>query len=196
VPPPPIGFVTLQAAVDDVGRKLVGSIWRPIAERQDLTWIEPDIDPIIKAIAEACERGELAAAYRSVTGADVLDCSLWRMPHWRSYFARGAIDLDLPWLDHTLRPIMDGRTVRCPGREIFIRKDSLKQFLASLELVPPLAAGHYGSDGPLLEEMRRLVASGVTVTRASQQLAPRAEGATVESRARRLREKYKVLRED
>jgi hypothetical protein len=96
-------------------------------------WDDPDVDPVITMIAEACEGGRLDAAYQTLLGADELDRREWRKPHWRNYFASGTIDLDLPYLDGQLRPIVDGRTVRCPGRELYIRKDSLERFLAELK---------------------------------------------------------------
>jgi hypothetical protein len=128
--PTPIGFVTLHSAVDAVGRKLTGSSWSPIARRKNLTWTEPDIDPIITTIAEACECGELAAGYETTIGADLLDRTVWRMPNWRNYFEFGTVDLDLPLLDERGRPDPSS-TARCT-RTIFIRKDSLGNFIESL----------------------------------------------------------------
>jgi hypothetical protein len=84
-------------------------------------------------IAEGCETGEIDAGYRKWNGAaDDLDRSVWRMPHWRNYFVTGTIDLELPLLDEKWHPVPDGRTAPRCTREIFVRKDSLKQFLASL----------------------------------------------------------------
>jgi hypothetical protein len=66
--PPPLGYITLGEAVEIVSRKFIN------AEH---------------IIAEACETGELAAAYRSWTcGADDLDRSVWHMPHWRIILPR------------------------------------------------------------------------------------------------------------
>lgn len=105
--PPPPGFVALGEAVEMVGRK-VGA----------------DLD-VYLMIAEACESGKVAAAYRSdIGGADDLDCSVWQLPHWRSFFETGTIDLDLPLLDGRRRPNPSGFTARCT-REIFVRRDSL-----------------------------------------------------------------------
>jgi hypothetical protein len=114
----PIGFVPLREAVDRVG-KVVGP---NEAER---------------TIAEACEAGRIAAAYRSLDGVDDLDRSVWRMPHWRNYFATGKIDLDLPAFDLSCRPHPHD-TARCP-REVFVREDSLAQFIAELAPAAPAA---------------------------------------------------------
>ena len=112
---PPIGFVRLHDAVDIVGRKPFGW-WRSINELCASPFGEgsgadvialglyPDVDYVVTMIAEACEAGEIAAAYRSVTGgADNLDRNVWQGPHWRNYFAAGEIDLDLPLLDDKRR---------------------------------------------------------------------------------------------
>ena len=91
----------------------------------------PEIDRVIKLVAERCEAGEIAAAYRSIAGADSLDRAVWQTPHWRNYFATGTIDLDLPLLDDKLRPDPNGRTARCT-REVFLRKDDLERFVTIL----------------------------------------------------------------
>jgi hypothetical protein len=128
----PIGFIHLQEAVRIVGQKMGG---------------DADIE---RAIAEACEAGDIAAAYRSRTGgADELDRSVWRMPHWRNYFADGMIELILPLLDERDQPNVNGFTARCP-REIFVRKDSLDRFIASIEPVSKPAA-HSGGRPPEYE---------------------------------------------
>jgi hypothetical protein len=114
---PPIGFIRLTEAVDALGLRLA-----------------PDAD-VAKLIAEACESGRVTAAYRTITGADELDRSVWRSPAWRNYFASGTIDLDLPLLDERLRPHPAGFTARCT-REIFVRRDSLTSFIADLEPAP------------------------------------------------------------
>ena len=115
--PAPIGFIPLQEAVGIVGQKMGG---------------DADIE---RTIAEACEAGEIRAAYRSwTTVADELDRRVWQMTHWRNYFATGTIDLyGLPLLDDNGHPVPDGRTVPVCTREIFVRKDSLDRFVASIE---------------------------------------------------------------
>jgi hypothetical protein len=143
------------------------------------------------SIAEACERGELAAAFKSVSayapGAEQLDRSHWRAPHWHSYFSLGTIDLDLPYLDNSSRPILDGRTVRCPGRDIFIRKDSLAEFVRSLSHAT-VAPSRFPGDTALIEEGRRMLATGMTKRAVARTLAPRAQGdGTIESTETRLR---------
>ena len=116
---PPIGFVRLSDAVALVVSKL---------RAQDPETL----------IAEACEDGRLRAAYRTITGAEELDQAVWRAPHWRNYFDRGTIVLELPLLDGQLRPNKDGFTARCE-REIFVRRDSLNSFVDKLEKVAPAA---------------------------------------------------------
>lgn len=70
-----------------------------------------------RAIADACAAGKLAAAYRSLEGATPLDCRVWLAVNWRTYFELGTVILDFP-------------SGRFP-REIFIRRDSLDQFIAA-----------------------------------------------------------------
>jgi hypothetical protein len=119
---PPIGFATLPEAVDKV-RKVLGSskVKRELA-------VKP-------AIAEACADGRIAAAYRSLAGADELDPRVWRMPHWRSYLETGAINLDLPLVDDSGRP-HPHNTIRC-AREIFVRRDDLTRFITELAPAAP-----------------------------------------------------------
>jgi hypothetical protein len=128
---PPIGFITLCEAVDAVGRALFGVNWQYAVPLTDQA--EADIhESVIAAIAQGCEAGEIAAGYRKWNGAaDDLDRSEWQKPCWRNYFMTGTIDLDLPLIDVNGRPNQFGHMARCT-REIFVRKDSLKQFMASL----------------------------------------------------------------
>ena len=120
-------------AVDAVGRALFGASW------QYAIPLNPEADKdrdaherVTTMIAEGCEAGEIDAGYPTVFGTvDDLDRSEWRKPHWRNYFITGTIDLELPLLDEQGRPNRSGFTARCT-REIFVRRDSLKQFMASL----------------------------------------------------------------
>jgi hypothetical protein len=198
---PPIGFVTLFEAVDAVGVAVFGSSWQYAMTLDHAADKESDPhERVITMVAKACEAGIIEAGYPTPPGTvDALHRSEWQKPHWHNYFANGMIDLhDLPLLDDRFRPVPDGRTAPLCTRKIFIREDSLSEFVKTLATEEPkleLASGHYGSDGPLLEEMELLIASGMTMTKASHQLANRAEGATLDSRARRLREKFKVRRE-
>jgi hypothetical protein len=141
--PPPIGFITLYEAVDAVGRVLFGASWQyaiPLHHEAD-----NDCDPherVITMIAEGCEAGAIEAGYRRSwdCGVDALDRNVWHMPHWRNYFATGTIDLiDLPLVDQKGRPDPDGGTVPRCTREIFLRKDSLGEFIKALAppVVPP-----------------------------------------------------------
>jgi hypothetical protein len=88
-----------------------------------------------RAIAEGCEAGKIAAAYRTVMGADELDPIVWRLPHWRNFFLTGTIDLDLPLLDERGRPNANGFIAPRCTREIFVRRDSLNRFVDELD--PP-----------------------------------------------------------
>jgi hypothetical protein len=167
---PPIGFIRLRDAADIVGEKLYGSKWQPLAEmamvamcEMDISLIAPDVilcglnphvERVITMIAEQCEVGKIAATYRSITGADDLDQSVWRARYWRLYFARGKIDLDLPLLDPvTGRGREDGHTARC-CREIFVRRQDLLDHLVS-------RPAHNENDKPLRsaseKEIRREV---------------------------------------
>jgi hypothetical protein len=108
----PIGFVRLLEAVEVVGKKAV--------DREDA----------VRLIAEACERGQLKAAYRSDTGGiDDLDTRVWQMPQWRM-FELGMIELDLPLHDNG-RPHPQGFTAKCE-REIFVRRDGLDRLAEAL----------------------------------------------------------------
>jgi hypothetical protein len=91
----------------------------------------PEVDRVIKMLAEQFESGEIATAYRTLVGADALDPEVWRRPCWRSYFAAGTIDLDLPLLDEEGRPNQNGYTARCT-REVFVRRQDLDRFVATL----------------------------------------------------------------
>jgi hypothetical protein len=139
---PPTGFVALRDAADVVGRKVSGPSWRPIGNTVDYDAhvrdrdafraaynLDADGNRVITLIAEQCEAGGIAAAYRSVTGgADSLDRSVWQLPCWRNYFATGMIDLDLPLLDEEGRP---NNTARCT-REVFVRRQDLDGVVATL----------------------------------------------------------------
>jgi hypothetical protein len=138
----PIGFATLHEAVD-MFRKVLGSskVKRTIA-------VKP-------TIAEACEAGKIAAAYRNRSGGtDQLDCSVWRMPHWRSYFETGTIDLDLPLVDDSGRP-HPRFTARCT-REIFVRRDSLARFVGELEAAEQREIERKAADAAAAAERERL----------------------------------------
>jgi len=139
---PPIGFVPLREAADLVGLKIEGPGWRRLDEVDAANiaydddnlmgyYVDPHVDRVIKSIAEACERGEVFAAYRSVTGAaDELPRAKWHSPAWRTYFATGMIDLDLPLLGDGNRPTGTG-TARCT-REVFVRHDDLDRFITKV----------------------------------------------------------------
>jgi hypothetical protein len=118
-----------------VGRKLYGSSWRPLSKINAdniATKLNPKVDRVITMIAEQCEAGEIAAAYRSVTGGvDGLARDVWQVPHWRNYFATGTIELDLVLLDDNGRPNANGFTGRCT-REVFVARQDLDRFAASL----------------------------------------------------------------
>jgi hypothetical protein len=140
----PIGFVTLFEAVDAVGRILIGEAWQyaiclddPDAEKENAPH-----ERVITVIAEGCEGGRIAAAYRTITGVHKLDLAVWRSPSWRRYFERGEIDLDLPLLDENWRP-HKSFTARCPC-EIFVRRDSLECFIVSIEPASKPAARRGG----------------------------------------------------
>jgi len=130
----PIGFIPLRDAVDMVGRKLFGTAWRSLGEvtGEDVELKRNlEVERVITIIAERCESGEIAAAYRSITGADSLDRAVWQKPHWRNYFVTGEINLELPLLDVQGRPNADGFKASCT-REIFVRKDDLNCLVATL----------------------------------------------------------------
>jgi hypothetical protein len=135
--PPPIGYVYLYQAVDVAGRRVRGADWVPICCQDWLKYLVYAnlVDDVIRTIAEACEAGKLAAAYRSIAGADDLDPRVWRSPAWQNYFAIGTIDLELPLLDERSRPSKEGFTARCT-REIFIRHTSLMSLFAEQGPLP------------------------------------------------------------
>jgi hypothetical protein len=191
---PPPGYVVLEDVVDLIGGVVAGSTWQRLPdktkpeERFNAVWSDPDVDRVITTIAEACENGRVEAAYETILGADRLDQEVWRMPHWRNFFASGTIDLDLPLLDDKLVPVSDGRTARCT-RQIFIRRDSLERFMAPLTASSAaVATTRYPGDAALIEEGRRMLAGGMQKRAIARELAQRAEGAgTFESKVDRLR---------
>jgi hypothetical protein len=121
---------------------------------------DQELRHVITVFAEACESGEIASAYRSITernfsnrrirtrtyggvSAEKLDHSVWQvLPH--RLVATGTIGLDLPLLDEQGRPPLDrkGRpvanppTVRCTC-EILVRQRDLDVFLAALSTIAP-----------------------------------------------------------
>jgi hypothetical protein len=190
--PPPIGYVYLYQAVDAIGRVLRGYDWVSIRcqceLKNEVNSGSPVVDSVIRIVAEACEAGNLAAAFQHLfKGADDLDHAVWRKPHWGNFFATGTIVVDQPLLIGC-EPDPSGAMVPCE-RKIFIRKDSLAAFVKDLA-APKAVTGHYQSDAALVKELRELVAQGMSKRKAAMQLAPRAEGGgTLESRADRLRSK-------
>ena len=129
---PPIGFVTLRDAADIVA--WVGKGWWRLGGTNFYVIeakLNPEIERVIKTIADACESGQLTAAYRSITGATALDQTVWQRPNWRTYFSAGTIDLLLPLVDENGVPDKRGDTTKCT-REIFIRQDGLDRFVAGL----------------------------------------------------------------
>jgi hypothetical protein len=153
---PPIGFVPLCTAADLVGHRVVGAKWSPLGTISSETIagrLDPQIDSVLRQLAEQCEAGKITSAYRSITGAENLDCSVWHSPAWRNYFAMGAIDLDLPLLDQHGRPNPDGFTARC-RRDVFLRRDHLEHFLSTLPRPPLLIRDklRYPTDEPLIQE--------------------------------------------
>ena len=186
--PPPIGYVHLYQAVETVGRAACGARWVSVHCQDELkgAMMAPSaaLQDVIMSIAEACEAGKLAAAYPNALegGVDVLDPGEWRKSrlHVETYFASGEVILYLPYSPPRRE------LARCP-RKIFIRKDSLAEFIKSLEPAP-VATTRYPGDAALIEEGRRMMASGMEKRAVARQLASRAEGpATFDSKVDRLR---------
>ena len=133
-----------------LGRKISRSNWHTLTESEAALLVpliivdpaaaelvaheDPDIDGVLTMLAERCEAGEIAAAYRSDTGgADDLDASVWRLPDWRNYFITGMVDVDLP----RYTPLSPGFVhfagyERCT-REIFARRRDVERFIATLK---------------------------------------------------------------
>jgi hypothetical protein len=215
----PLGNVPVRKAADEVGCKLYGSNWRPLdevlpapvgpfnlirgADVDAACKLAPEVERVITMIAEACEKGEITSAYRSVTGgAEILDRSVWQQPHWREFFTTGEIDLwDLPLLDEKLRPTADGRTAGRCRREVFVRREHLNRFIAALsepnvglcsnsvssesQLSPHQY--RYPGDAQLIERGRQMVKEGMSKLKAAEKLAVEAEGGTIQQRTERLR---------
>lgn len=157
---PPIGFVRLRDAIYAVGDKIFGSDWC-LGESAAERLFDPKPERVIRLIAEWCEAGEIAAVYRSITGVDDLDRSVWRRPHWRHYFADGTIDLDLPLVDENLRPNTDGYTARCT-REIYLRRHDLDRLIATLSKpsAKPLPQASKEQIGNMVAQYRRTLPAG------------------------------------
>jgi hypothetical protein len=141
--------VSLQDAAAMLGRRISKSNWHTLAEREAALLVllmivdpavaelvaheDPDIDRVVTMLAERCEAGEIGTVYRSAAGgADDLDRSYWRLPHWRNYFITGMVDVDLPWIF----TFSGGGTFtayeRCT-REIFVRRSDVERFIATLK---------------------------------------------------------------
>jgi hypothetical protein len=150
---------------------------------------DPEIERVICLLAERCEVGEVGTWYRSITGADALDCSIWRASHWRLYFVDGEIELDLPLIDDKFRPVGDGRTARC-RREIFVRKQELDRLIEALP-PPPLAHTNlrYRSDVALIQEAVRALKTGKACNpnQAAKLVCQRAQGPSLSANLDRLR---------
>jgi hypothetical protein len=139
-----------------VGQKISRSNWHTLAECKAALLVllmivdpaaaelvaheDPDIDRVLTMLAECCEAGEIATAYRSDTGgADDLDRSYWRLPDWRNYFITGMVDVDLPRTTNSPPPgwgnYAAGTFVvyeRCT-REIYARRRDVERFVATLK---------------------------------------------------------------
>lgn len=118
------------------------------------------VDGVIKAIAEACEAGALSAAFQHLyKGADDLDRGVWRKPQWRNYFSNGTVVVDQPALLANDEPDPSGKMLPCE-REVYVRKDSLADFVRSTE-VPADKAGasrRLASRQQVLVEIRAIYA--------------------------------------
>ena len=159
---PPIGWIPLRDAFDMVGRKLYEPTWWSlnVIFRKN----HPDVERVFRLIAEACEGGEIAAAYRSyLGGADDLDRGRWRLPHWRNYFATGTIDLNLPLVDENGNT--DGHMTR-NTREIFVGRQDLDHFIADLpkRAVDPSSTGRAGAKQikGIVTRYRKSLSAGAT----------------------------------
>jgi hypothetical protein len=86
---PPLGFIFLRDAADEIGRKIYGPAWQALADHSAETIsgaTDPMIGQVVTLLAEQCAQGDIAAAYRSILlGADTLDPAVWRMANWRAY---------------------------------------------------------------------------------------------------------------
>jgi hypothetical protein len=144
---PPIGFISLQDAAAMLHRKISKSNWHTFAECEAPLLVaelvaheDPDIDRVFTMLAECCEAGDIATAYRSDNGgADDLDRSFWRLPDWRNYFITGMVDVDLPRTTNSPPPgwgaYAAGTFVvyeRCT-REIFLRRKDVERFISTLK---------------------------------------------------------------
>jgi hypothetical protein len=113
----------LRDAVTFIGLKVYGA-----------EWVDSKIEHVITLIAEKCEAGEIAAAYRALTGVETLDPAEWRSIGWRNYFATGEIPLDLPlvnFVNGEWRTNKDGHTSRQPV-QIFVRREHVDRLAAAL----------------------------------------------------------------
>jgi hypothetical protein len=142
---PPIGFIPLRVALDIIRAKLP-----PKADAK-------------REIAEACHGGKLKAAYRTWDGgADDLDPKIWWRQRWREFFEQGTVDLELPLIDDSGRPMPDGHTgkwftAKGCTREVFITSDSLATFLTEIPPLPPIDSPK-AKRGPKAGTLNRVVA--------------------------------------
>jgi hypothetical protein len=121
---PPVGFVRLRDAVDEIGRKIYGPSWQPLAGQ---------FEHVVTLLAEECEAGRVAAAYRHLAGVEPLNPAEWHKPHWRTYFDEDTITLELPLYDDQLRPTrFTNPNCRC---KIFVRKSDLARLIGGLKRI-------------------------------------------------------------
>jgi hypothetical protein len=174
----PLGFVALREAADMVGQKVNGADWRGLdeVEKADV-WLDPQIGAVITMLAEACERGEIAATYEAPGPPEPLPRREWQSPYWRSFFTTGRVTLDLPLLGINGQPAGRG-TARCP-RNVFVRRDDLECFVGKLA-----AFGHPETQPPEPSELPSAAGED------SRPGRPPHDWASIETAARELMEHH------
>jgi hypothetical protein len=91
--------------------------------------IDSMAEHVIRTVAEACERGDLACACRSfIGGTENLDCSVWTQHHWRNFFYADSDppifvrQRELTHIVRTLRPVAKKRPSKSRVSDTELRK--------------------------------------------------------------------------
>lgn len=132
----PIGYVTLRQAADVLGRAVIGIMWQPLDKLPPdvIAQARPEVERVIRMLAEQCHAGAIEAAYRTVKGTlDRLPVDRWVLPHWHNFFADNQAPVDLHLVNpHTLEE-KDEYPIQCQ-RAVYINKADLDRFVATLKV--------------------------------------------------------------
>jgi hypothetical protein len=145
----PINFVFLLRTTDQVGRAMFGDEWhRPSFDPADRNSAR-HFQRVIETIAQACETGDLPAAFQQGDGEMVtLEARDWHAKDWKYYFVDGDIEVPASYFESFEHEQVVTSWKKCP---IFIRRESLDRFIAKIQSEtagePQSAPAHSGFPG-------------------------------------------------